>query len=238
MGKKKITPREWLLAYANSCSEECGTAILALLETLDDNNIPYDICFSIDCGDRDESDELVGSIFLLQFTLAITLRDGKKALIDLDMPNEALGQLEEIPGYGNVPSIAYEWMLKKSYPEFDDEDVDYLYRLSQQSEEDRNRDYQLRLKILDQDTIYSAADKQRVRAGIEETMEFFRKPESEREAYFNSHRQELNFSSMSESDRYAHLKALDKILRPIIGDNGFPNWRDSNFINKILESYQ
>lgn len=232
MERKNIIDRQWLLAYSNRISPGCGETMSGLLSEMDGKGVQYEINFGIHTGELPDKIYYMGS---LNFDLAITLDKGSKMLIKLEMPEEALDQMEDIPGYGMVPSKAYEWLLKYMLPEFDDEEADTLDRLSQKSEEERNADFQLRLKLLDANTRLSEEDRQRFLSMIESQINFFRMSEAEREKYFDSHKQKLDFDAMSKEERYDYLKAVDAILHPIIGDNGFPDWRDPGFIDRVLK---
>lgn len=232
MGKENRTDLQWLLDYSNSISAECGKTISDLLSVLDNNGIQYKPSYFLH---TDNVPDKIYYMSSLSFDLAITLGDSSKMLIKLEMPEEALDQMEDIPGYGSVPSKAYEWLLKKYIPVFDDEEVETLYMLSQQSEENRIKGFQLRSKLIEDNKTLPESDLQGLRSELAFQSEFFCKPEAEREKYFDSHRQKLDFDAMSKEQRYDYLKAVDAILHPIIGNNGFPDWRDSGFIDRILK---
>lgn len=232
MEKLYRTPRQLLLDYSNWISSEHGNALSHLLDVLDDNNIGYVPCPHIHTENLPDKIYFMGT---LGFDLAIKLDNGSQLLINLEMPEEALGQMEEIPGYGNVPSKAYEWLLRYMLPVFDDDDVESLYMLSQQSDEERNKGFQLRLKLIEENTSLPEDDRQRLRSELDKQIEFFKMSETDREKYFDSCRQKLDFYAMSKEERYTYLKAVDAILHPVICDNGFPNWLNPDFISKILK---
>lgn len=51
----------------------------------------------------------------------------------------------------------------------------------------------------------------------------------------NNKRETIDFDAIDAEDRASILKEFDEIVRPVIGDNGFPDWTRPEFIEEVTK---